>query len=208
MSGAEDEAYSRANFAAVNAVFVARLFEVAGARTRCNALDLGAGPGDIAIRAALARPDWKITALDLSDVMIVEARRAIDGAGLGANVFALKADSCDTRLPERSFDVIFSNSLLHHVADAARMWREVKRLAAPGATIFVRDLFRPPSEARAKELVELHADGHTEVQRELFFRSLLAAYTPDEIRAQLNDAGFGALNVMTVSDRHVDVFSS
>lgn len=205
MDSDEDTAYARADFSEVNAAFVTRLLEVAASCPRFKAIDLGAGPGDIALRAARARPEWNVTAFDLSSVMTDAARNAAREAGV-KNLQVLQGNAADTKLPAHSFDVIFSNSLLHHVNDAAQLWREIKRLAAPGAAIFLRDLFRPDSEARASELVELHTTGHTPQQKELFYRSLLAAYTPDEIRAQVAAAGLN-LSVTTVTDRHVDAFT-
>ena len=38
-----------------------------------------------------------------------------------------------------------------------------------------------------------------------FFNSLLAAFTPDEVRGQLAEAGLPTLQVKTISDRHVMV---
>lgn len=205
MDGDEDAAYVRADFSEVNAAFVARLLEVAGKRVHSNAIDLGAGPGDIALRVARARPEWTVTAFDLSSVMIDTARQVTRDASV-TNVQVLQGNAADTKLPAHSFDVIFTNSLLHHVGDAPQLWREIKRLAAPGAAIFLRDLFRPESVERARELVELHTAGHSPQQKELFFRSLLAAYTPDEVRAQVAGAGL-SLRVATVTDRHVDAFT-
>ena len=39
-----------------------------------------------------------------------------------------------------------------------------------------------------------------------FHQSLLAAYTPDEVRAQLATAGLDQLKVEAVSDRHLIVW--
>jgi len=206
MDADEDAAYARADFSEVNALFARRLYEIAGARKNCTAIDLGAGPGEIAVRVAKARPDWQVTAFDLSPVMIEAAQFAVEAAEL-RNVTLLQGSACDTKLPAHSFDIIFSNSLLHHVNDAQRLWLEIKRLAAPGAAIFVRDLFRPESLEQAQALMKLHAGDHTLQQQELFYRSLRAAYTPEEIRAQLRNAGLQNLNVTPVTDRHVDIWS-
>ena len=35
---------------------------------------------------------------------------------------------------------------------------------------------------------------------------LLAAYTPEEVREQLDQADLGVLDVAMVSDRHLDIF--
>lgn len=46
----EADAYAEADFSEVNEAFVAKLVELAGARTNAKALELGTGPGDITIR--------------------------------------------------------------------------------------------------------------------------------------------------------------
>jgi hypothetical protein len=64
------------------------------------------------------------------------------------------------------------------------------------------DLARPESEAEAQDLVDRYAEGAPDILREDFYNSLLAAYTMDEIRAQLRDAGLNSLEVAPASDRH------
>ena len=55
------------------------------------------------------------------------------------NVRLHLVDAKQTRLAA-GYDVIFSNSLLHHLPDPLPMWREIRRLARPGTIVFVRDL--------------------------------------------------------------------
>ena len=200
----EAAAYARADFSAVNAAFVERLLEVAGDRREARAIDLGTGPGDIAIRVALARLAWCVTALDASDAMLVIAREAASADG--ANVEFVRGDAKATCLPGASFDVVFSNSLLHHMPDPLPLWREIARMAAPNAVIFLRDLIRPATEGAARRIVEQYATGESELLKEEFHRSLLAAFTADEIREQLRATGLEYLSLQPSSDRHVDVF--
>ncbi|MDW8262415.1 MAG: class I SAM-dependent methyltransferase [Phycisphaerales bacterium] len=201
----EVAAYAKADFAEVNRLFVQRLVELAGQLDRADAVDLGCGPGDITIRVAQARPRWNLTAVDLSqamlDVAVSEARRRG-----GSRIVFRKADAKKLPFTRHSFDVVFSNSLLHHLTDAETMWGEVARIARPRAVIFFRDLCRPPDEQTARKIVQTHAAGESELLREEFYRSLLSAYTPEEIRSQLAAAGLGHLQVSQINDRHVDIF--
>jgi hypothetical protein len=50
--------------------------------------------------------------------------------------------------------------------------------------------------------VEAYAGAEPEILRRDFFNSLCAAFTPDEVRAQLREAGL-ALEVLDVEDRHL-----
>jgi ubiquinone/menaquinone biosynthesis C-methylase UbiE len=197
------KAYARADFSAVNAAFVERLLALTGDRHECRALDLGTGPGDIALRLARACPAWRIAAIDASPPMLKLARQAAQG---GANPAFIGADAKRLPFADRAFDLVYSNSLLHHLPDPLPFWREVKRLAKPGGLIFVRDLFRPPTPAAAQRLVDTYAADEHPLLREDFYNSFLAAFTPEEIREQLRASAISRLDILEVTDRHVDVF--
>lgn len=202
---AEADAYARADFADVNQAFVERLLELTGPVERIRAVDLGTGPADIPIRVVHARPDWHVTAVDASQAMLDLARRDIEKAQLAHAVELVCADAKSTGLPPNTFDVVFSNSILHHVTDADAFWIEVERLAKPGALVFLRDLARPGTEDAARRIVEANSGDESPLLKEEFFRSLLSAYTPDEVRFQLKHCGITGLQVDRVTDRHLDI---
>jgi len=86
--------------------------------------------------------------------------------------------------------------------DPQVLWNSVRALAAPGAAVQVMDLMRPETESDASRLVDLYAEGAPEILRDDFYNSLLAAYTIDEVREQLSQAGLGRLRIDAASDRH------
>jgi ubiquinone/menaquinone biosynthesis C-methylase UbiE len=202
----EVAAYARADFGEVNARFVDRLLEIAGEMTSADAIDLGCGPGDIARRVALARAGWRIVAADASTPMLDWAVEVFRGAKIDDRVTCRQVDAKNIDLPDASFDILFSNSLLHHLTDAAAMWREVRRLARTGGLVFFRDLYRPPDAAAARRIVDQHAGGESELLKEEFYRSLLSAYSEAEIRDQLAAANLANLVVETITDRHIDIY--
>ncbi len=202
----EADAYAAADFSAVNQAFVDRLLELASSRSLARAVDLGAGPADIDIRLAKARPAWRIAAVDAAPAMLNIARPAIARAGLAGQIELVLADAKATGLSGGAFDVILSNSIVHHVTGIDLFWEEVRRLAAPGATVFIRDLARPGSEEQAREIVMQYAGGESAILQEEYYRSLLSAYTTDEVRGQLDKACLGMLEVKMITDRHWDVF--
>jgi ubiquinone/menaquinone biosynthesis C-methylase UbiE len=202
----EAEAYARADFAEVNQAFVERLLDLAGHLKSVQALDLGTGPADIPARIVRACPGWHVVALDASRPMLDYARKTIREAGLSDAITLVLADAKCTGLALELFDVIFSNSILHHITDITRFWAEVKRLAKPEATVLVRDLARPASPQAARRIVNRYAEHESELLRDEYYRSLLSAYTPEEIRVQLDCAGLSMLEVEMVSDRHMDIF--
>ncbi len=202
----EARAYAETDFSRENSAFVQRLCQLAGGLETADCIDLGTGPADIPVRLCRARPGWHVTAVDAAEAMLDLAGARIESETLGARVGLHQADACRTGLAGDSFDVVASNSILHHVADPIAFWREVRRLCRPGGWVFIRDLFRPDSQARARQIVQAYASDASELLQAEFHRSLLAAYTPEEIRAQLDQAGLSVLAVRTVTDRHVDAF--
>lgn len=200
----EAKAYAEADFNEVNAAFVERLLELTPDRSAAWAVDLGAGPGDIAARVLSARPQWRLAAADAAKAMLDYALRRAKDDQLG-DLRPVLCDAKATPFVDGVFDVVFSNSILHHVADPHPFWLEIKRIAKPRAVLFLRDLARPPSEAEAHRLVDEHAGSESELLQEEFYRSLLAAYTPHEVEDQLARAGLGQLEVIISSDRHLDV---
>jgi len=107
-----------------------------------------------------------------------------------------------------TYDLLFSNSLLHHLADPAVLWSTLRRWCGPATRVFIMDLMRPTSRADARALVERYAAGEPAVLRTDFYNSLLAAYRPGEVEAQLKAAALSHLAIEVISDRHFIVWGS
>lgn len=197
-------AYARADFEQPHNQFVAQFrlcfpdWNGAG-----HVLDLGCGPGDICRRFAQAFPDVHVYGVDGAAAMLAIGRDDLRAAGLERRVQLHAGYLPGAALPRERYDVVISNSLLHHLTDPQALWQTVLHHAAPGAPVFVMDLRRPQSREQAAELVALYAAGEPEVLRTDFHNSLLAAYRVDEIEAQLRTAGIDWLRVEAVGDRHL-----
>jgi SAM-dependent methyltransferase len=61
------------------------------------------------------------------------------------------------RLETGAYDLILSNSLLHHLHEPQVLWRSMRAAAKPGAFVLVMDLMRPASAGWAAALVETYA---------------------------------------------------
>jgi ubiquinone/menaquinone biosynthesis C-methylase UbiE len=176
------------------------------------ALDLGCGPADIALRFAHSFPHWSVESWDASEAMLSYGYQAVEQAGLQdrvklKNVYLPVQDPQITRETKR-YPLIFSNSLLHHLADPMVLWAEIQRWAEAEAAVFIMDLLRPDTREQAAQLVEQYAQNEPEILRRDFFNSLLAAYRLDEVTAQLHQAGLSQLQVKVVSDRHFIVWGN
>lgn len=205
----EARAYAAAKFPNVMESVTSRLFALANEHVKTptpKMVDLGTGPGTIPIMIAKAQPTWHITAVDAAKAMTRIAQISTKMAMLEDRVKIHLADAKATGLPDHSFDIVFCNSLLHHMPDPIPLWKEIKRIAAYGGLIFVRDLRRPTSEAEARRLVTLHASQESELLQEEFYRSLLSAFGVDEVRQQLAAARLSQLQVAEHDDRYLDVW--
>jgi len=204
--GDEAKAYEQADFAEVNEAFVDRVVALGGQLTLARAVDLGAGPADIAVRLLRRRPDWRVTALDAAAAMFALAQQRLASEPLGERIDLVLADAKALPFADRAFDLIISNSIIHHLNEPELVWSEVKRIARPGAVVFFRDLSRPESSGQALQIVETYSGDESDLLKKLFYDSLLAAYTPDEVRRQLAAVNLTTLQVESSSDRHWDVF--
>ncbi|MCC6145377.1 MAG: class I SAM-dependent methyltransferase [Candidatus Hydrogenedentes bacterium] len=198
----EAAAYAAADFSRVNTAFVARILDLAPGESAVLA-DLGCGPGDICCRIRAARPGWRVVGVDAAHAMLAIASE--NAKARAAGVVYVESDAKALPLRAGAFTIICSNSILHHLSAPLDFWREVRRIAAPGAVVLMRDLFRPPTATAARAIVEEHARDESALLQEEYYRSLLAAFTPDEVRGQLEAAGLGSLAVEVVTDRHMDI---
>jgi len=200
----EAEAYAHADFSEVNDAFVQRLTELVPDE-QALAVDLGTGPADIPVRLARARPGWKIVAVDASPAMLSFAEERIEDEDLADRIELKLVDAKKTPFEEDSFDVVFSNSILHHLTDVAAFWKEVVRIARPGAFVFLRDLVRPVTPADAQAIVSRDAASESPTLQEAYYRSLLSSWTPREVREHLDAAGLDMLKVEPSLPDHLDV---
>ena len=199
---AQAEAYAMTDFSEPHDAFVAYFADCFPDFKRGSILDLGCGTADVIIRFARTFPYAHITGVDGAKAMLDIGLRDVERCGLADRIELQRCILPDNELSTRKFDAIISNSLLHHLKDPFVIWNIVKGCVKDHAPVFVMDLMRPESEERAGELVGMYASDAPEILREDFYNSLLASYTVDEIKKQLNRAGL-KLSVKAVSDRHL-----
>ncbi len=200
-------AYAEADFSEPNAHFIKLLQELTSAPIdAAQAVDLGCGPADIVARFLTAYPQAHCDAIDGSEAMLAHARAALDAwPGISKRCRLICDRLPSNRLASRGYDLILSNSLLHHLHDPHVLWRTVREVARPGAQILIMDLMRPASAGMAEALVETYAAKTPEVLRRDFRNSLFAAFEPTEVLEQLTEVHLTTLKVAVVSDRHLAV---
>ena len=105
-------------------------------------LDVGTGPGVLLAEIARARPDLRVTGIDLSGDMVAAAERNISEFGERASVRV--GDVADLPFGDRTFDLIVTSFSLHHWADVERAVPELARVLRPGGQLYVYDFQRAP----------------------------------------------------------------
>ncbi|MDH3286944.1 MAG: class I SAM-dependent methyltransferase [Betaproteobacteria bacterium] len=194
-------AYALADFSEPHDAFVRHFSRLFPHFAHGRVLDLGCGAADVTIRFAHAYPQATLEGVDGAEPMLQLGREAVARAGVDSRI-VLRPLRLPAAALNGGYDAVISNSLLHHLARPATLWQAVARAARSGAPILVMDLLRPISRDAALGLVRLHAGDAAPVLARDFFKSLLAAYRPDEVALQLRATGLTHLDVEVVSDRH------
>ncbi len=202
-------AYTEADFNEPHDMFI-QAFKDTFPENKMNVhvLDMGCGSADISIRFAIAYPNYKIDGLDGAPKMLAQGKLAIQKAQLQNRIRLLEGLLPGADLPRDNYDIIISNSLLHHLHNPDVLWKSIKQFGVSGSQIFIMDLMRPETEKIAKTFVDLYANHEPQVLQEDFYNSLCAAFLPDEIKSQLALEGLSHFAVEVCSDRHVLVFGT
>lgn len=206
MEGPEQvEAYAAADFSSSDQAAVSRILELWAAQgpsaSPRRIVDLGCGPGNLTIPLAERLPQAEVLGLDGSAAMLAEARRRCPGARPAFRIATLPQWPATIG----RFDLLVSNSLLHHLHDPAVLWRVISDLAAPGALVVIKDLRRPADPGEVEQLVQRHAATAPAVLQRDYRASLHAAFRPGEVEQQLREAGL-PLQVRPLEDRYLEVW--
>lgn len=167
-----------------------------------HVLDLGTGPGRIAIEVCSRHAAARVVGIDLAVSMLDVAATNARKSRMEDRIEFVLADAKQLPFADEGFTAVMSNSIVHHVADPRSVFSEAIRVVARGGVIFFRDLLRPRNEIAWRALVDHYAAGCNPHQRKLFGDSLRASLTLDEVRDLVTSFGYPAETVAATSDRH------
>jgi len=176
------DAVARSHLDRLDDTFVRAALRWAGPGARV--LDVGTGTAAIPVKMALRRPDLIITGIDLSETMLGASRRRVREAHLTRRVRIRTGSARRIPFKRGSFDLVVSNSLLHHLADPVPAFDEIARVLAPGGRIFIRDL-RRPGPASLRSFVRRHGRRYRGEMLRLFSDSVRAAFKVAEMREMI-----------------------
>jgi 2-polyprenyl-3-methyl-5-hydroxy-6-metoxy-1,4-benzoquinol methylase len=151
---------------------------------RC--LEMGAGPGFLAIILARQHPDITITGVDLSPDMAAVASEYTNESGLEGRIGYLVGDVGDEQMMRRlgKFDFVYSTYSLHHWAAPEDSIRNLWDSVADNGTLYIYDF------KRIGWLCSLPLKGGE-------IKSMRAAYAADEINAIMQRLGITNYRIKT-----------
>jgi ubiquinone/menaquinone biosynthesis C-methylase UbiE len=147
-------------------------------------LEIGAGPGVLAVEIARAHPEVEITAVEISPDMATVGGEYVDKNGLEDRIEFVVGDADDEVLIDSlgEFNLVYCTYTLHHWVGAASTISNLNRTVANDGVLYLYDLRR----VWWLYWVPIHNG---------FFKSIRAAYTPAEVRSMLRGSGFEGFNI-------------
>jgi SAM-dependent methyltransferase len=114
--------------------------EVAVAHPGGKLLEVGSGPGRLAVRLAQEPSGVTLTGVDISGAMVERAARRAAGAGLSERVRFEVGDVAALPHSDEDFDAVVSTLSLHHWSNPASGLAEIHRVLKPGGEARIYDL--------------------------------------------------------------------
>jgi ubiquinone/menaquinone biosynthesis C-methylase UbiE len=195
----EAMAYDQMDFAVIDRDFALTALNLAP--QAIQVLDIGTGTAKIPIIMGQEQPNYQLLGVDLAESMLTIGRHNIAAAGLTDRIQLILADGKSLPNNNQSFDLIISNSLVHHIPDPIDLFQEIARLVKPQGAVLIRDLLRPPSRTEIDRLV-VEAGSYDKRQTQLFRDSLHAALTLMEVQILVDKVGLSRARIYQSSERH------
>ena len=160
-------------------------------------LDLGTGPGYVAVEIARRRPGLRMVGMDLAGHMVEKASRQAERAALDRPGLWPQADGHRLPFADGSFDLVVSSFALHHWDDPLGVLNEIARVlrqpqpagGKPSGRYYIADVCR--EVGLLHRLVAYASIPAISLAFGSYFgyggyyESVRAAYTRDEARALL-----------------------
>lgn len=158
----------------------------AGKMPCARVLDIGCGPGWIAVELARRNPGWEIVAVDPSASMRARGMALANRVGVSNRVNFETGEAGSLPGASSSFDIVISNFVLHHLPNPVEMLNAAARMRRPGGRVLIKDLLRPPAWQFPLLLnFSRYVLRYDALQLQLYRESLHAALTFPEIRMAL-----------------------
>jgi ubiquinone/menaquinone biosynthesis C-methylase UbiE len=167
----------------------ARIAGTAGVGT---ILDIGSGPGHLAIELARLLPKASVCGLDMSPSMIEMAERNVAEADISHRVAFRQGDAALLPFADCAFDFVVSSWSLHLWEEPAQAFSEIHRVLRSGGSALVYDARKHPP---AKEARRWTRTANSVVMRFGLLHSFNEGFTAEDIRAIVADIPFGKVGI-------------
>ena len=199
-SASEAHDYDTMDHSHVNQLFVTDLLQLQFDFS--TVLDVGTGTAQIPLELCKRQLQARVVAIDMATHMLEVGRSNVERARFAERIQMQLCDAKRMPFADRTFDVVMSNSIVHHIPGPLAVFTEMTRVVKTGGLLFVRDLLRPVDATMLRSLVQQYAGDANAHQQQMFADSLHAALTLDEVQAMVTRLGFAATSVKQTSDRH------
>jgi phosphoethanolamine N-methyltransferase len=108
----------------------------------CDLLDVGCGLGGALIALAKGHATRRAVGIDVSPAVLERAARLVDAAALGGRIELRQVEPGPLPFPDRTFDVVYVNSVSCHMRDLADFFGEVFRVLRIGGHLLGAEWIR------------------------------------------------------------------
>jgi SAM-dependent methyltransferase len=135
-----------------------------------NVLDMGCGDGWLSV--ILAKRGANVWGYDISSSAIETAHQRAKANGVESSTHFEVASAYETPYPEKHFDLVIGQAILHHLGDKLALARELKRVMRPGAkAVFCEPFAASPILQAVRRLVPIRSDAEDDPdQQQMTYR--------------------------------------
>lgn len=151
-------------------------------------LDVGTRVGLVALKVVWQNENLVAMGLDSCGPMVERARETATAWNLQERAVFQVGDARRMRFKSSYFDLVVSDCSLHRFDDAAEVLREIGRVLKPKGALLIRD-YRRPSRLKMIGRIQQHTERLGDSMRNHVEIAFQAAYTPEELRQAIQEAG-------------------
>jgi ubiquinone/menaquinone biosynthesis C-methylase UbiE len=157
-------------------------------------LDVGTRAGLIALKIVWHNENLVAMGLDTSGPLVERARATATAWNLTDRAVFQVGDPRHMRFKSTYFDLVVSDCSLHRFDDLLEVLREIRRVLKPKGALLIRDYSRP-NRLKMIGRIQQHTERLGDAMRSQVEQALQAAYTPEEIRRAVEEAGLTGVTV-------------
>jgi SAM-dependent methyltransferase len=157
-------------------------------------LDVGTRVGLIALKIVWQNENLVAMGLDTSGPLVERARVTATAWKLSERGVFQVGDPRNMRFKSGYFDLVVSDCSLHRFDNVVDVLREIGRVLKPKGALLIRDYSRP-NRLKMIGKIQWQTEQLGDPMRLQVEQAIQAAYTPDEVRQAVGEAGLAGVRV-------------